>query len=123
MDGRTWVIAGCISGALAVIFGAFGAHALAERLTEKALATYHTGAQYQVYHALALLGLGVWATQNPRSNTSITGLCWVIGTLLFSGSLYALALSGIKVLGAITPFGGVLFIVGWISFAFQAWKA
>jgi uncharacterized membrane protein YgdD (TMEM256/DUF423 family) len=117
-----FVFAGCVSGFLAVALGAFGAHGLADKLSEKALSVYHTAAQYQMYHALALVGLGAWGGWAQQS-VSAPGWCWILGTLVFAGSLYALALTDIKILGAITPIGGVLFLVGWILFAFKAWKA
>jgi uncharacterized membrane protein YgdD (TMEM256/DUF423 family) len=106
-----------LSGFLAVAAGAFGAHALRARLEPDLLAVFETGARYQMYHALALyvaafLGRDeecVWATR--------AGWCFIVGTVLFSGSLYALALSGTRALGAITPLGGVAFLAGWLSLA------
>lgn len=121
-SGNGFVVLGCAYGFLAVALGAFGAHALAQRLSERALAVYHTGAQYQMIHALALIALGLWCNQQGQTLSAV-GWCWGLGVLLFSGSLYALALTDIKMLGAITPFGGVLFLLGWILFAFKAWKA
>jgi uncharacterized membrane protein YgdD (TMEM256/DUF423 family) len=120
--GTLWLIIGAISGFISVAFGAFGAHALSQRLSERALAIYHTGAQYQMYHALGLVAFGLWVNQQGTPSSGV-GICWSAGTLLFSGSLYALALTDIKILGAITPLGGVLFLTGWILFAFQAGKA
>lgn len=120
---RTWILLGAFSGFLAVATGAFGAHGLADKLEPKALAVFHTGAQYQMYHALALIGLGAWASSHPSAPTSLAGWSFVAGTVLFSFSLYALALSGVKILGAITPFGGMAFLIGWIAFAWTAWKA
>jgi uncharacterized membrane protein YgdD (TMEM256/DUF423 family) len=120
--GNRWVFIGAISGFVSVAMGAFGAHALSQRLSERSLAIYHTAAQYQMYQALALVLFGIWANQQPQSSSSV-GICWTVGTLVFSGSLYALALTDIKILGAITPIGGVLFLAGWILFAIQAWKA
>jgi uncharacterized membrane protein YgdD (TMEM256/DUF423 family) len=111
-----WVLAGSISGLLGVVTGAFGAHAISGRISEKAFAVYQTAAQYQMYHALALLAVGIWA----RSDAA--GWCFLLGTVVFSGSLYALALTDVKILGAITPIGGVLFIMGWAAFALSAWK-
>lgn len=117
-----FVFAGCVSGFLAVALGAFGAHGLASRLSERALEIFHTGAQYQMYHALALLALGVFGRATGQ-DVSTAGWCWVAGTMIFSGSLYALALTDIKILGAITPIGGTLFLIGWILFAIRALKA
>jgi uncharacterized membrane protein YgdD (TMEM256/DUF423 family) len=117
-----WIVAGCILGFFGVVLGAFGAHALASKLSERALEIYHTATQYQMVHALALLALGLWANQHPSAQAQIPGYSWVAGTMIFSGSLYALAITDIKILGAITPIGGVLFLVGWASFALQAMK-
>jgi uncharacterized membrane protein YgdD (TMEM256/DUF423 family) len=119
--GNLWVAAGCTSGFLAVAIGAFGAHGLKDSLSEAGLAIYHTGSQYQMAHALALVGLGIWCNQQGQK-MSVTGWSWIAGSILFSGSLYALALSDIRWLGAITPLGGLLFMLGWILFAFRAWK-
>ncbi|GGJ17913.1 DUF423 domain-containing protein [Deinococcus roseus] len=106
-----------LMGALAVAFGAFGAHALKSMLSPDVLATFETGVRYQMYHALALLALGAARFQSK-------GILFLfIGTLIFSGSLYVLALTGIKVLGAITPIGGVLQIVGWVMVALDARRA
>jgi len=125
MKPSIWIAIGSLAGLLSVAFGAFGAHALAETLDEKALSIFRTGAQYQMYHALALVLYGVWATQSPGLANSRLGLaCGLAFTLgIFSGSLYALALSGVKVLGAVTPLGGLSFMVGWIAFAILALRA
>lgn len=106
-----------ILGGLGVAFGAFGAHSLKEMISADLLATFETGVRYQMYHALALLGLGA-ARFKSRGI-----LFLLIGTLIFSFSLYLLALTGVKVLGAITPIGGVLQIVGWGMIALDARKA
>lgn len=116
-----WIIAlGAVNGALAVMAGAFGAHGLKARLTPELLATWNTAAEYHMYHALALLLVGAVAATQPQ--VALQGPAWafLVGIVLFSGSLYLLALSGIKVLGAITPVGGVAFIVGWLWLAVVA---
>jgi uncharacterized membrane protein YgdD (TMEM256/DUF423 family) len=120
---KIWIITGAASAGLAVVFGAFGAHALKDHLSEKMLAVYQTGSQYQFIHALALILLGLWASTHESSLGSAAGWCFALGTVLFSGSLYALAITDVRVLGAITPFGGLSFIGGWICFAAAAWKA
>ncbi|MES1950336.1 hypothetical protein S4A8_05733 [Salinisphaera sp. S4-8] len=108
--------AASLYGLLGVLLGAFGAHALADRLTADMQAIWHTAVQYQFYHALALLGVGLLARQGVGSaGTSVATICFVLGTLVFSGSLYLLAFSGLRWLGAITPIGGVLLIVGWAA--------
>ena len=120
-----WVGSGALSGFLAVAFGAFGAHALSGRLSEKALSAYHTGAQYQFYHALALVGVGLWLAQAPATGTGAqaAGWCFLAGSLLFSGSLYTLALSDIRAFGAVTPVGGLLFLAGWLALAWAALRS
>jgi uncharacterized membrane protein YgdD (TMEM256/DUF423 family) len=119
---RIFFTLGSLSGLIAVAAGAFGAHSLRDRLSADLLATFETGARYQMYHALALL-LAAWATTRwPGPLTSAAGWLFVAGTLIFSGSLYALSLSGLRWLGAITPLGGVAFIGGWLCLALAAWR-
>ena len=110
---RGLTVAGSISGLLAVALGAFAAHALKARLEPDLLTTFETGARYQMYHALALFVAAGAAMVAHENLAHWAGRCMLIGTVVFSGSLYALALTGTRWLGAITPFGGVLFIVGW----------
>jgi uncharacterized membrane protein YgdD (TMEM256/DUF423 family) len=114
-----WLILGSISGFLAVAFGAFGAHGLTGVVDEHAIEVFKTGAQYQMYHALALIALGPVTAKNP-SQALVPGYAFVVGTALFSGSLYLMAVTGAKWLGAITPIGGVSFMVGWASLAYLA---
>ena len=110
------LIAGSLYGLIGVLFGAFGAHALSSRLTAEMQAVWQTAVQYQFYHALALLAVGVLARQGLAGASVTTAtICFALGTLVFSGSLYVLALSGVRWLGAITPIGGVLLIVAWIA--------
>ena len=123
MNAKSWVVIGACYGFIAVALGAFGAHALKEVLDEKSAAVYQTAVHYQMFHALALIALGIWAQQFPVGASLWVGGCFSLGVLLFSGSLYILALSGIRALGMITPIGGVLFLVGWILFAFLAARA
>lgn len=99
-------------GVSAIVLGAFGAHGLEDRLSAEMMEVYQTGVLYHLIHAVALLGL-VLAPVWENRNTSRIAACWVAGILIFSGSLYALAISGVGALGAITPIGGVAFIVGW----------
>jgi uncharacterized membrane protein YgdD (TMEM256/DUF423 family) len=119
---RTFVGVGAISGFLAVAAGAFGAHALKTRLPADLLAIFHTGAQYHLAHALALIAVGLWAARAPSQLAAAAGWLFVAGTVLFSGSLYALALSGVRVLGAITPLGGLAFLAGWAALAWAAFR-
>lgn len=113
---------GAVYGFLAVALGAFGAHALRSRLSVELLQVWHTAVEYQFYHALALLLVGLWLQRLPTATSlKYATLCFALGVLLFSGSLYALALSGLRVLGAITPLGGVLFLCGWLLLIYAAW--
>jgi uncharacterized membrane protein YgdD (TMEM256/DUF423 family) len=117
---RLFFCVAALFGALAVAAGAFGAHALKARLTPDQLAVFETAARYQMFHALALLA-AAWAVSRwPGWRTRGAGWCFIGGTLIFSGSLYALTLTGIRALGAITPFGGVLLIAGWLLLALAA---
>lgn len=111
---------GALNAALAVAAGAFGAHGLRERLEPRALEIFETGARYQMYHALAMILAGLIASKLPRAATA--GWLFLVGIAIFSGSLYALALTDVKVLGAITPLGGVAFLAGWLWLAWAAWK-
>jgi uncharacterized membrane protein YgdD (TMEM256/DUF423 family) len=116
---KVFLWAGTLFAGLAVASGAFASHALKDRLTERALAIFETATKYQMYHALALILLGILWIQSQSTALSfpIAGWAFIAGIILFSGSLYALSLSGIKILGAITPFGGVAFLIGWGSLA------
>ena len=109
-------------GGTSVILGAFASHALKDKLSERALEIWETGTKYQMYHALALILVVLLLTRIGDSSTPliIAGYAFIAGIVLFSGSLYALSLSGIKILGAVTPLGGVAFITGWICLAIAA---
>jgi uncharacterized membrane protein YgdD (TMEM256/DUF423 family) len=113
-----------ILGGLSVAAGAFASHALKEKISERALEVFDTGARYQMYHALALflVALLIARTDSPPGTLIATGWLFIIGIGLFSGSLYALSLTNIKLLGAITPLGGVAFIAGWGTLAVAAWN-
>jgi uncharacterized membrane protein YgdD (TMEM256/DUF423 family) len=121
---RLFVALGSINAALAVIFGAFGAHALRARISPEMLSVYHTAAQYHFYHALGLLLIGVLASQfqNDRA-LQLSGFLMLAGIVLFCGSLYLLAVTGVTWLGAITPLGGVAFITAWVVLAVAALRA
>ena len=119
---RTFAAVGALSAGLAVAAGAFGAHALKGHLSAEDLAVFETGARYQMYHALALLAVAWAASRWPGPSVTAAGWLFVAGTILFSGSLYALALSGVRWLGAITPLGGVAFLAGWACLALGAWR-
>jgi uncharacterized membrane protein YgdD (TMEM256/DUF423 family) len=115
-----WLFCGAVNGFLAVALGAFAAHALRSRLSAELLVTFETGVRYQAYHALALLGVGLWTRPGAPRAVHWGGALLLAGIILFSGSLYALALSGVRALGAITPLGGLALLGGW---AFLAWAA
>lgn len=111
------IISGAIHGFLAVALGAFGAHALENVLDEYGIGIWNTAIQYQMLHAVALLAVGILMSKpllGEVKKLKIAVICFNLGVVFFSGSLFVLALSGIKVLGAVTPIGGVLFLVGWI---------
>jgi uncharacterized membrane protein YgdD (TMEM256/DUF423 family) len=119
---RLFFALGAASGALSVAAGAFGVHALKARLAPDLLAIFDTAARYQALHALALFAVAWACARWPGKAAPAAGWCFVLGTLLFSGSLYALALSGVRSLGAITPVGGVLLIAGWVALVVAAWR-
>lgn len=109
-----WITLAAVYGLLGVVLGAFGAHALRERLPADLQAVWQTAVQYQFWHALALLAVGLLAPRLGGGWLTGAGVSFALGVLVFSGSLYALALSGVRVLGAVTPIGGVLLIGGWV---------
>ena len=119
---RLFVIIGALSGAIGVAAGAFGAHALRARLEPRLLEVFETGARYQMYHAIAMWAAAWIVTRFPGSLANASGWLFLAGTVLFSGSLYAMAFTGIRALGAITPLGGVCFIAGWGCLALAAMR-
>ena len=120
---RLFITLGAVNGLLAVAFGAFVSHGLKDQLSERLLAVFQTGVQYHATHAIALILIGIISLALPHS-TRLVAAGWTMlsGILLFSGSLYLLAITGIKWLGAITPFGGVAFLLGWGLLAWAAWR-
>ena len=118
--GRFWTGWGAVNAFLAVAAGAFGAHALKAQLSERYLAVFETAARYHLFHALGLLAIGSLAAQGLDVDRA--GWAMLIGIVLFSGSLYALALSGVDKLGIVTPFGGLAFLVSWALVAYAAFK-
>ena len=120
---RVWLAAGALLGLLAVVAGAAGTHALRDALDADALRVFETAARFQMYHALALLAVGLLAIRRRSLALNVAGALFALGTLLFSGSLYALALSGVGVLGAVAPVGGVCLMAGWAALALAAlWR-
>ncbi|MBN21849.1 MAG: hypothetical protein CL678_11265 [Bdellovibrionaceae bacterium] len=116
-----WIAIGSINAGLSIIMGAFGAHALKSILSENSLEVFHTAAQYHGMHALGLILMGLYFLYTQTEFT-YPAILLLMGIILFSGSLYALAITGITWLGAITPIGGISFILGWISFSYLVWK-
>jgi uncharacterized membrane protein YgdD (TMEM256/DUF423 family) len=115
-------IAAALSGFIIVAAGAFGAHALADTLSPRDLEVFHTAVRYQAWHTLAVMAVLAWQGQRAlRGQTRAIGL-WFAGMVLFSGSLYGLVLSGVRPLGIVTPFGGLLLMAGWLVLAWSAWR-
>lgn len=117
MTNQRIVLSGAVFMALGVLLGAFGAHALKSQLSPEMLQVYKTGVEYQFYHALGLLLIGLIGFRMDSKWLRWSGILLIAGILLFSGSLYALSISGIKMLGAITPIGGLSFVAGWVCLA------
>jgi len=110
---------GAIFMALAVIFGAFGAHSLKNIVTKDMLVIFHTGVEYQFYHALGLFCVAFVAHFSETKQIRVAGYSMIFGIFIFSGSLYAMTFTGLKILGAITPIGGIAFILAWVLLAFD----
>ncbi len=120
---RVFFVLGSVSALIAVALGAFGAHSLKERLSQDMLTTFEVGVRYHMYHALALLAVAWAMTRWPGPAVTTAGWLFLAGTVLFSGSLYALSFTGQRWLGAITPLGGAGFLLGWLFLAWGAFKA
>ena len=119
---KNLIIIGVILAGIAVILGAFGAHGLKNKITVDYLTIYETGVKYHFYHALGIIMVGLASFHFPTAPFHISCLFFAFGILLFSGSLYVLSITGIKWLGAITPLGGLSFILGWFLTAVFIWK-
>jgi uncharacterized membrane protein YgdD (TMEM256/DUF423 family) len=117
---RLFLTIGALSAGISVAAGAFGAHALKARVEPRLLEVFETGARYQMYHALAMLAVAWVVSRTPSTLGTTAGWLFLAGTVLFSGSLYAMTFTGIRALGAITPIGGVCFIAGWVCLALAA---
>ena len=120
---KLFLLAGALCGALGVVLGAFGAHALRRTLAPELLSAYQTGVLYQLIHALALILVALAARELAGPLLTAAGISILAGIVLFSGSLYILSLTGIRFVGIITPIGGVAFIVGWLLFFAAAWTS
>jgi uncharacterized membrane protein YgdD (TMEM256/DUF423 family) len=121
VKGSKWIALGAMSAAVTVTLGAFGAHALKERVSPEDLAIWETAVHYQGLHALALVLFGLWRNQGGKGCAA--GWGFLAGHAIFAGTLYAIVLGGPRWLGAITPIGGTLLIAGWLAFAWAAWRA
>ena len=120
---KVFITLASLSGMLAVMLGAFGAHALKGRLDDYALGIFQTAVQYHFYHSFALLAVGILALSQPQTALlKSSGWLFLLGILVFSGSLYLLSLTGVRWLGAVTPLGGLAFIAGWACLAATGWK-
>jgi uncharacterized membrane protein YgdD (TMEM256/DUF423 family) len=120
---KLFITLASLSGMLAVVLGAFGAHALKGRLDASALGTFETAVQYHFYHSFALLAVGIIALTQPQAAMlKSSGILFIVGIIIFPGSLYILSITGVRWLGAITPLGGLAFIAGWACLAATGWK-
>ena len=119
---RVFIVLGATFGFLGVLIGAFGAHWLKSRASLDELAAFETGARYHLIHALALLALAANATRLRPRFVAVAGGAFVLGIVLFSGSLYAIGITGTKSFGIVTPFGGVAFLDGWAAIFLGAWR-
>ncbi len=119
---RVFLVLAAASGFIAVAAGAFGAHALKARLAPDLLAVFDTAVRYQMFHVVGLIAVAWLAARSSSAMLIASGWCFIAGTALFSGSLYLLALTGARWLGAITPVGGVLFLAGWLLLGWAAWR-
>jgi uncharacterized membrane protein YgdD (TMEM256/DUF423 family) len=120
--GRFFLVVGALSGLLTVAFGAFAAHGLKHQMPTEMLLVFNKGALYQGLHAPALLATGIMSTQHSSRALTIAGWSFLLGILLFSGSLYLLSMTGNTRLGIITPFGGLSFLIGWLSLLIAGWN-
>lgn len=119
---KLWLTLAAISGFISVALGAFAAHGLQCRVGEHELAVFESAARYQMYHALALIAVAWLASQGGGALVSASGWSFIVGTLLFSGSLYFLGLTGSRALVLVTPLGGLAFLVGWFCLGLAAWR-
>jgi|TARA_B100001245_G_C22732917_1_gene355717 uncharacterized membrane protein YgdD (TMEM256/DUF423 family) len=120
---RGWIITGAVMAGIAILLGSFGAHGLKNKITADYLAIFNTGVKYHFYHALGLIIIGILAFHFPSEPLNLPSIFFVAGICLFSGSLYVLSITGLKWVGAITPLGGLSFIIGWILTAYYIWRA
>ena len=123
MTWNLWLAIGAINGLISVAAGAFGAHGLKKVLEPADLSTFEVAVRYQMYHAFALIAVAWLVSRNIPGPTNAAGWCFLAGIVIFCGTVYAIPLTGIKILGAITPIGGVLLMIGWLCVAIAGFKA
>ena len=119
----TWIIIGSVLAALAVSIGAFGAHGLKSKVSSEDLVIFETGVRYQMYHSLGLILIGILGFHFPSNIIQLPAALFIIGIIIFSGTLYLIPLTGLRWLGAITPIGGTALIVGWIALVYNIIKS
>ena len=122
MKPSAWIVTGAVFGFLAVALGAFGAHGLKPKVTVDTLSSFETAARYQIYHALALILVGVLATTVSSPLLAWSGRLFATGVVLFSGSIYLMVFTGVTSLGVVTPFGGLCLLAGWAALAVAAYR-
>ena len=120
---REWIIIGSVFAALSVLIGAFGAHGLKSKISSEDLIVFEIGVRYQMYHSIGLIFLGIIGFNFPNEIIKISGYLFCSGILLFSGSLYILAITNLRWLGAVTPIGGFCFLLGWLILAFNVYRS
>lgn len=120
---KLFIFIGALMGFLGVAAGAFGGHALKQRLSADMLAIFEVGVRYQMYHVFAIIAVGLIATHYQHALISAAGWSFIAGTIIFSGSLYILSLSGVRAWGAVTPIGGLLLLIGWLLLAIGVTKS
>lgn len=123
MNPKIFMVLGAFSGFISVAMGAFGAHILKHRLSPEMLEVFDTAVRYQIFHSLALMAVSWAMAHDTHSLIPSAGWLFIAGILIFSGSLYILAFSGVKIWGAVTPFGGMMLLLGWLALAFGSWMS
>tara|TARA_B110000444_G_scaffold3596_1_gene3325 strand:+ start:2909 stop:3277 length:369 start_codon:yes stop_codon:yes gene_type:complete len=119
---KTWIVFGSILTGLAILLGAFGAHALKSRISPEDLAIFETGIRYHIYHSIGLILIGILGFYFPHNLIDIPAKLFLLGISIFSGSLYLLVLTNTRWLGAITPIGGICYMIGWLLLAFNIYR-
>ena len=119
----TWIIIGSVLAALAVSIGAFGAHGLKSKVSSEDLVIFETGVRYQMYHSLGLILIGILGFHYPSNIIQFPAILFLIGIIIFSGTLYLIPLTGLRWLGAITPIGGTALILGWVALVYNIIKS